>query len=271
MEGKYVKKFYEKGLHIPNQLERIVFRRHYDLASEKRIVLTDADRLNGGMVLDKRQELLALKAQGVKIDQKDFLAKKKALIEKLLFNEGKEVKHEKKAFILVGPPASGKSTIVENYLSDQGAVLMDHDIVKAGLPYGKVFGSKFVKKETKEIFQEAFDKSLNDGSNVIFPTGPSKEEFTDVIGKLLDNGYEVNIANIKVKTKTSLDRVSGRLKTTGRFTEPTKIQDENKQSGSVISSALKKYKEGIAGYVEIDNNGGAPKILKVKGNNFLEK
>lgn len=139
---------------------------------------------------------------------------------------GKLLKKEYKATIVVGLPAAGKSTRIANPLSEeQGAFIMDSDEMKKLIPeYRDTNGgaADAVHLESKDLMESALggfvDGSMK-GTNLVIPViGDDAGKLnTRYIDKLLEAGYNVEIAYKKADAKSSANRVVSRAIKEGRF------------------------------------------------------
>lgn len=139
---------------------------------------------------------------------------------------GKPLKKEYKATIVVGLPAAGKSTKIANPLSEeQGAFIMDSDEMKRLIPeYRDTNGgaANAVHKESKSLMKSALDEFSGGsmkGINLIIPViGDDAGKLHDnYIERLLKAGYKIEIAYKKADAKSSANRVVSRAIKDGRF------------------------------------------------------
>lgn len=139
---------------------------------------------------------------------------------------GKPLKKEYKATIVVGLPAAGKSTKIANPLSEeQGAFIMDSDEMKKLIPeYRDTNGgaADAVHLESKDLMESALGEFVDGsmkGTNLVIPViGDDAGKLnTRYIDKLLEAGYNVEIAYKKADAKSSANRVVSRAIKEGRF------------------------------------------------------
>lgn len=139
---------------------------------------------------------------------------------------GKPLKKEYKATIVVGLPAAGKSTRIANPLSEeQGAFIMDSDEMKKLIPeYRDTNGgaADAVHKESKNLMESAlgeFTGGSMKGTNLVIPVigDDAGKLYKKYIGKLFDAGYDVEIAYKKADARSSANRVVSRAIKDGRF------------------------------------------------------
>lgn len=112
------------------------------------------------------------------------------------------LKKEHKACIVIGLPASGKSsTIVEPYSAENGAFVLDSDRVKEELPeFKKTHGAaaSCVHTESQNIHTKMLEHFLKDGdmngTNVVIPiVGGYYDSVKSFIDQLEDSGYDVEL------------------------------------------------------------------------------
>ena len=104
--------------------------------------------------------------------------------------------------LVLGLPASGKSTMLSDPLSEEmGAFILDVDVIKGAIPeyvesHGAAAGS--IHEEGMMFFADAVEEFLNSdltGSNVILPiVGTSTEEMLNSWIRPFENaGYNVKV------------------------------------------------------------------------------
>ena len=81
------------------------------------------------------------------------------------------VKREKRLDIVIGLPASGKSSSLVNPLSEYNkSLVVDSDIVKTMLPeFNEGWGADIVHEESKDINAMIYKKALSNGLNIVLP------------------------------------------------------------------------------------------------------
>ena len=126
------------------------------------------------------------------------------------------LKKEYKMELVLGLPASGKSTMICDPDSEEmGAFILDPDVIKAALPeYVESHGaaSDSVHFEGMKIFQDALNAFLNGdmkGTNVVLPiVGTDTQEMLDnYIRPFEEAGYFVKIKFREAKTNEAAARV----------------------------------------------------------------
>lgn len=172
------------------------------------------------------------------------------------------VEQGRHADIVIGPPAAGKSTVFADPLSYQHkARIIDSDDIKRMLPeFDNGYGSNFIHDESAKLAAGSYtDLALENGENVIFPlVGGKTKKIRDLIGKLRNNGYTVNLYYNEVPAEVATNRAFARFVQNGRFIPldyVAGIYSDPEQNPTVTYYEL--LKEGVADYYEHkDNNVG---------------
>jgi adenylate kinase family enzyme len=178
----------------------------------------------------------------------------------------------RKAFVLIGPPAAGKSTIANELAIVNKAAIPDADQVKSFIPeYAGGIGAAAVHEESVELLAEAQKRMVNEGYNLVAQkVGHSDKSIRNLIKSLKESDYDVSLVNMHVDPDEAFRRMIGRFIRTGRIIPPSYFNSIG-NSPRLVYNEMKE--EGIAdGYAEIDNNGGLnePKrILDISGKNPL--
>jgi len=159
----------------------------------------------------------------------------------------------KRAVIILGPPASGKSTIANPIARKFDATIIDPDEAKKLLPeYQGGVGANAVHSESKAIIELVQEIAMEQGDNIVIPTvGQDLGKLRTQIKTLKDRGYEVDVVDVVVPAADARIRMYGRFADTGRII-PAKYLDEVGDNPSKNYDILRE--EGIAdGYTRIDN------------------
>lgn len=134
------------------------------------------------------------------------------------------VKKEKKAFIVTGLPASGKSSISAAISDVHGAYIVDPDYAKRKFPeYSFDFGASLVHEESSLVVNGDNDSPFADEpnlleacvenrTNIVIPKiGYNVHSLRELRDDLLASGYEVHL------TLVSLDRVCATKRALDRY------------------------------------------------------
>lgn len=164
------------------------------------------------------------------------------------------VKAEKKAVIILGPPASGKSTFANPIARKMNAAILDADEAKKVLPeYQGGIGANAVHEESSIIAGALEEYATALGTNVVIPkVGGNKESIKRLIERLKSRGYEIDLFDMQVNYGNARNRMFIRFINSGRLVPPQYLRDVG-DNPSKTYDALKK--EGVAdGYTRVDNN-----------------
>lgn len=192
----------------------------------------------------------------------------------LVKNENKikftgEVKKEKILDIVIGLPASGKSSAVVEVLSKiRNAKIIDNDEVKKQIKeFNNGWGAGLVHRESKLLNAVIFEESLKNGDNIILPkVGGYELDIRNIIDESRKYGYKVNLHYVELNRNLAMLRLLTRFITEGRFLSPNLIyQDNNNIIGNKIKNTYNNLINDnyIDGYTMWDNEVamGEPPIL----------
>ncbi len=217
-----------------------------------------------------------------KIDDQDVISTAEAMArfeldaEQLAFKElgidPQPVLRNKELTIVLGPPASGKSTIANELAIANKSAILDSDEIKKALPeYEGGIGAAATHEESSDLAKILQSLMIEQGTNIVLPkVGHTASSIRKVISLYKDKGYKVRIVNMDVTPENAFQRMIGRFVSSGRIIPPAYLD----RVGSNPSATYRTLKqEGVAdGYAEIDNNGGFndPKEIKdISGDNPL--
>jgi predicted ABC-type ATPase len=159
----------------------------------------------------------------------------------------------KRAVIVLGPPASGKSTIANPIARKFDATIIDPDEAKKLLPeYQGGVGANAVHTESRAIANLVQEIAMEEGDNLVIPTvGGDLDKLRSQIVGLKNRGYQVDLVDVVVPAADARVRMYGRFANTGRII-PASYLDEVGDNPSLNYDILRK--EGLAdGYTRIDN------------------
>jgi len=173
---------------------------------------------------------------------------------------------ERKAFLVIGPPAAGKSRLlVEPLASDHGALVIDADTAKGFLPeYATGSFAAAVHEESAEIaYGTVLGWAIKNGDNVVIAiVGKSVENVRIYRDALCRSGYEVHLRLLHVSPEESARRAVARLEENGRFVDPYYILNEVSSKPRRVFDTLKAEK-GCVSYEAWSNEvpKGEPPVL----------
>ena len=141
-----------------------------------------------------------------------------------------EVKTDLNAYIIIGLPASGKSTIANNVADECGAFILDSDYAKRKLPeFNKLpFGATLVHEESDRIIfgeeknsnlKSLFDYCREVGSNIVIPKiGSNYAGIKNLIENvLIKNSYKVHLTLVELDRVKATQRALKRFEDTDRY------------------------------------------------------
>ena len=163
------------------------------------------------------------------------------------------LKKEFKMTIVVGLPASGKSTQIADPLSaEQGAFIFDSDEMKKTIPeYKNGANGGGVHEESKMLLDKAqkyFTEGEMKGTNIVYPfIGDDSRKTMRKIQPFIDAGYNVEIAYKKADTAESMNRAVMRAVTKNRPFEREVLEGYNNDNvvrayQEVLRNGIKKSK-----------------------------
>lgn len=159
------------------------------------------------------------------------------------------VNQKRKAFLVLGPPASGKSTI-SNRLADQhAAVILDSDYAKRKLPeysdgilapavhtesVALIWGpetskANSTKRTSAEVPTGLLDLVVTYGHNLVFPTtGSSTRTIRELRKRLREESYETHLVLVDLPPEKATLRAIHRFKKEQRYVPLAYVLDEVK-------------------------------------------
>jgi predicted ABC-type ATPase len=141
-----------------------------------------------------------------------------------------EVVQGRVAYLVMGPPAAGKSSaIAEPLARDAGALLIDADEAKKKIPeYENGRNANGVHEESALIMEGmVLDRALDHGDNIVMPlVGKNEAKLRALTSLLKDEGYTVHLVLVHVDREEATRRAVARFRVTGRFVDPHYVYDE---------------------------------------------
>ena len=179
-------------------------------------------------------------------------------------NYNGEVKANSRVDIVIGLPASGKSSVLVDPLSQEfKSRIIDNDEAKKLLPeFNQGWGAGVVHKESQLISENQLDFCRFKKENIILPkVGSDLGKMKQMLNDFHKEGYEIYLHYVEVPPNRALGRMINRFFEQGRFLDPQlAFKYDNK-----VNDVYEQLKEGdlINGYSKWNNDvgKGEPPIL----------
>ncbi|MDE6917298.1 MAG: zeta toxin family protein [Lachnospiraceae bacterium] len=184
-----------------------------------------------------------------------------------------EVRKDSRLDIVIGLPASGKSSAVADVISSEfHSRIIDNDEAKKLLPeYNDGWGAGVVHEESQLISGTQLQQALMKHENIVLPKVGSDPEKIDRIIKLAKSeDYKVNVHFVDLEREKALGRMLNRFLEDGRFLDPELIDKYcNSVDGNKISKCYETLKKGgsLDGYSKWSNDvkrGERPVLIEAE-------
>lgn len=157
------------------------------------------------------------------------------------------VKREARFDVVLGLPASGKSSSLCDKISEEfGSRIIDNDEAKKLLPeYNNGWGAGVVHDESQRVSEAQLEICLTSKENIVFPkVGGNLRKIEKTIRKAKRYGYKVYVHYVDLSRNKALGRMLSRFIETGRFLSPDLIEKyDNVREGNRILNTYNKLKE----------------------------
>lgn len=171
------------------------------------------------------------------------------------------------AYLVIGPPAAGKSTVSDALATTAGALVLDSDLAKEWLPeFDSGRGAARVHDESDIIVNTlVLAKALDAGDNIVWPlVGRDVAKIRELRDVLITEGYDVHLVLVDLPPEKAAQRAVERFEKTGRFVDPlyvligvgTRPQE---------TYAILRREGGFASYVHVSTDvpqGYPPKVIE---------
>lgn len=166
------------------------------------------------------------------------------------------VRQDRQATILIGAPASGKSTVANPLARALQATIVDADEAKKIVPeYQGGIGANAVHEESSALADEVLARAVLDGDNLVLPkVGGKAGSIEKLTARLKAEGYSVNVALVDVPADEAWRRMIGRWRATGRIIPPGFMAEAI--DGPPRTYDVLKSKGAADGFARIDNSPG---------------
>lgn len=143
-----------------------------------------------------------------------------------------ELLTDKKAVIIIGLPASGKSTIANKIADHYGAIILDSDFAKRKIPeyIDNPAGASLVHDESDYLvfganvedkpadFKCLFEECIEKHANIVIPKiGHGERKINELAIALTKLGYEVHLVCISLDRRLATQRAINRFIKTNRY------------------------------------------------------
>lgn len=185
-----------------------------------------------------------------------------------------KLKKEKKVFYLIGPPASGKSTIAVKLADLAGAYILDSDYAKRKLPeYDNQIGAASLVHEESDALVFSYknhnllEYCVKSGYNMVIPKiGHNRESILKFSNTLRQVGYTVYLISIELDRIKATQRAYNRFAKSGRYVPLALVFDYYANEPTLNYFKIRQlYKESFDGYAQISTDvpiGEAPILLE---------
>ena len=147
------------------------------------------------------------------------------------------LRSERKAFYIIGLPASGKSEIASKISDEYGAMILDSDYAKRKFPeYQQNYGAAVVHEESSLVVfgrqgrysseNSLLKYAVENGHNIVIPKiGNVGSEVLELASTLERIGYEIHLILIRLDREKAVQRAFRRFTSTKRYVPLSMIFD----------------------------------------------
>ncbi|NKE43908.1 hypothetical protein HB662_03905 [Roseomonas frigidaquae] len=130
-----------------------------------------------------------------------------------------EIRQDRQAWIVLGAPASGKSTVIEPLAQRMGALLVDADDIKARIPeFRGGIGANAVHRESSRLAAEILEEAKIRGDRVALPmVGRDLAGLRQDVEELKEAGYMIHVVLADLPLDKAVNRAINRFRETGRY------------------------------------------------------
>lgn len=178
-------------------------------------------------ILEIRRRAMAIPNTEAIMDTPERIALQKEKAD-ILYGKGAKNK-ERIIYMVMGPPASGKSTVAANPIAKEiGGIIVDPDDAKRLLPeYENGIGAFAVHSESKRISEMVLTRALESGDNIVLPlVGGDIQKCRDNLARFKKYGYTAHLRLVWVEPEVAVKRAIKRYHDDGRWVEISYIYNE---------------------------------------------
>lgn len=175
-----------------------------------------------------------------------------------MYGQGSRDK-SRQAWIILGYPGSGKSTVADPIVQRTGAVLLDNDPIKAVLAEhdfattGQRPPEAAVHLESSNIKLAALRRAIENGDDFVLPQVGDPRDTQRIIDNLAKHGYRVHITHVVVPQEVAAQRAVARFEEGGHLVDPDYIVNRV-GSRPVDTYEVVKQHPAVETYEAIDND-----------------
>lgn len=165
------------------------------------------------------------------------------------------VGNDKRIDIVIGLPASGKSSTIVNPLSEEfHSKVIDSDMAKELLPeFNGGWGAGVVHEESKDITEKILTSALHAKNNIVYPIVGSKiKKLHELIHLCQKKQYHVYIHFADIAPQKALARMINRFFETGRFLSPKLTFEYGNNVQENYNQLKEAYKNGEKQFTRIE-------------------
>lgn len=175
------------------------------------------------------------------------------------------------AIMMMGGPASGKSSMIKNMGIDTNAfVNADADAIKAELPeYREAVMAKarnaamMAHEESSYVVKQIRRRAIDSNKNIIIDgTGGNLSTYLNNLEELKKRGYHVRLMLADLTSTHAIPRAQARAEKTGRLVPPDFIE----QTYAKIPSNFLKFKDLVDEFCVFDSRVRPPRLVWSKQN-----
>ena len=170
------------------------------------------------------------------------------------------VKKNKRADIVIGLPAAGKSSVLVDPLSAFfKSRIVDSDVVKEKIPeFNNGFGAGNVHEESKLINECILNNAINKGENIVLPVvGSNYDNVLSKINNFKNSGYKVYLHLNELPMYKALGRMINRFVETGRYLSPSLIYKYKNKPTEVFEKIINQKGDMTDEYSEREGSAWA--------------
>lgn len=188
-----------------------------------------------------------------------------------------EIKAEKKIFYLIGPPASGKSTIANTIADLTGSYILDSDYAKRKLPEynNQISAASLVHDESDVLVFSYNDYNLLEycikkSYNMVIPKiGYNRGSIIKFAKRLKQLNYSIFLISIELDRVKATQRAYSRFKTSGRYVPLSLVFDCYANDPTLNYFKIQQLNYDIFdGYAQISTDvpkNESPVLIECKG------